>query len=69
MFQLRGEFYSSHSVLDPATIGTGTVNSLLCVTTIEACCRSTNTGTGTVAGQWYLPDGVVISESTLVHNT
>ncbi len=58
MFQLRGEFYSSHSVLNPATIGTGTVNSLLCVTTIEACCQSNN------AGQWYLPDGVVISEST-----
>ncbi len=58
IFQLRGEFYSSHSVLDPATIGTGTVDSLLCVTTIEGCCQSNN------AGQWYYPDGVVISEST-----
>ena len=36
-------------------ISTGT-NSLLCITTTEACCQSTHTGTGTRAGQWYFPD-------------
>ncbi len=62
--QLKGQFYSSHSVLDPVVIKTGT-NSLLCITTIEACCQGTHTGTGTVAGQWYFPDGTRVPEGAL----
>ena len=64
MFQLRGQFYSSHSILDPAMISTGT-NSLLCITTTEACCQSTHTGTGTGAGQWYFPDGTEVPFGSL----
>ena len=64
MFQLRGQFYSSHSVLDPATISIGT-NSLLCITTTEACCQTTHTGTGMGAGQWYFPDGTEVPFSSL----
>ncbi len=42
--------------MDPSAISTGT-NSLLCITTTEACCQSTHTGTDMGAGQWYFSDG------------
>ncbi len=50
MFQLGGQFYSSHGVLDPSTISTGSFNSLLCVTNTMACCQDNE-------GQWFFPDG------------
>ncbi len=59
-FQLRGQFYRNHSVLDPAMISTGS-NSLLCVTTTEACCQ----GTGMGAGQWYFPDEIEVPDGSL----
>ncbi len=54
MFQLGGQFYSSHSVFDPSTISTGLFDSLLCVTNIMACCQENE-------GQWFFPDGTQIS--------
>ncbi len=59
MFQLRGQFYSSHSILDPSTISIDT-SSLFCITTTVACCQSTHTGTGMGAGQLYFPNGTEV---------
>ena len=64
MFQFRGQFYSNHSVLDPANISTGTT-SLLCIITTEACCQSTHTGTGVEAGEWYFPVGTEVLDGSL----
>ncbi len=57
MFQLRGQLYSSHSVLDPSTISSGS-NSLLCVTNTMECCQGNQ-------GQWYFPDGTQVSTNFL----
>ncbi len=45
-------------------IATGT-NSLLCFTTIEACCQIIHTGTDMGGGQWYFPDGTEVPVSSL----
>ena len=57
MFQFEGQFYPSHSVLDPSTITISIdSNSLLCVTNTMACCQGNQ-------GQWYFPDGTEITTS------
>ena len=57
-FSLNGTIYQNNSCVTLEDIGEG--NSLLCMTNFTACCRPTYTGTGSVLGNWYFPNGTKV---------
>ena len=47
-------------------IGDGGVNALLCVTDLTACCRGSDTPSGTPSiGEWFFPNGTTVPNTVI----
>ena len=54
-FSLNGTTYQNNSCVSLEDIDEGD-DALLCMTNLTACCRSGDTGTGSVLGNWFFPN-------------
>ena len=61
-FSLSGTTYQNNSCVPLEDIGEGD-DALFCMTNFNACCRPLYTGTGSALGNWYFPNGSVVSSS------